>query len=94
MSGKAGEGEEVEAGGVDVDADALRRMVTKPRRPSVAMKAKASGTPAKFEATPLKVISVGRTQPGRPPRSAAIASAKPISAPRKAEATLISMLSR
>ena len=31
------------------------------------MKAKASGTPAKLEATPLKVISVGRTQRGRPP---------------------------
>ncbi len=27
------------------------------------MKAKASGTPAKLEATPLKVVSVGRTQP-------------------------------
>ena len=38
-------------------------------RPSVAMKAKASGTPAKFEATPLKVISVGRSHAGRPPRS-------------------------
>ena len=58
------------------------------------MKAKASGTPAKFEATPLKVISVGRSQPGRPPRSAASASARPISAPRMAEAALTSMLSQ
>ena len=58
------------------------------------MKAKASGTPAKFDATPLNVISVGRSQSGRPPRSAAIANAKPISAPKKAEATLTSMLSK
>src|SRR2546422_1451743 len=36
--------------------------VTRPVRPSVARKAKASGTPAKFEATPEKVMSVGRTQ--------------------------------
>ena len=41
------------------------------------MKAKASGTPAKLEATPLKVIKVGRSQPGRPPRSAASARARP-----------------
>ena len=34
----------------------------RPVRPKLAMKAKASGTPAKFEVTPLKVISVGRTQ--------------------------------
>ena len=58
------------------------------------MKAKASGTPAKFDATPLKVISVGRSQPGRPPRSTASASARPTSAPKNAEATLTSMLSR
>ena len=58
------------------------------------MKAKASGTPAKLEATPLKVISVGRTQPGRPPRSAASASTRPKSAPSAAEAALTSRLSQ
>ncbi len=36
--------------------------MTRPVRPSVARKAKASGTPAKFEATPEKVRSVERTQ--------------------------------
>ena len=41
-----------------------------------------------FKSTPLNVINVGRTQLGRPPRRAAIAKAKPISAPKNAEATL------
>ena len=45
--------------------------VTRPVRPSVARKAKASGMPAKFEATPQKVISVGRIQRGKPPSTAA-----------------------
>ena len=45
--------------------------VTRPVRPSVARKAKASGMPAKFDATPLKVIKVGRIQLGRPPSTAA-----------------------
>ena len=58
------------------------------------MKAKASGTPAKFDATPLKVISVGRNHSGRPPRRTASARARPISPPKKAEATLTSMLSK
>ncbi len=49
----------------------MRRMVKKPTRPSVAMKAKASGTPAKFEATPENVINVGRNHPGSPPRNTA-----------------------
>ena len=40
--------------------------MTSPRRPRVAMKAKASGTPAKFEATPEKVIMAVRTQRGSP----------------------------
>ena len=44
-----------------------RSTVTSPVGPSVARKAKASGTPAKFEATPEKVVSIGRSQRGRPP---------------------------
>ena len=35
-------------------------LVTSPTGPSVAMKAKASGMPAKFDATPLKVVTIGR----------------------------------
>ncbi len=45
--------------------------VARPVRPSVARKAKASGTPAKFEATPEKVMSVDRTHGGKPPAIAA-----------------------
>ena len=67
--------------------------MTSPSRPSVAMKAKASGTPAKLEATPLKVMSAGRTQSGSPPRSAASASPRPRRAPSAADAALISRLS-
>ena len=52
--------------------------VTRPSRPSVARKAKASGTPAKFEATPEKVSVAERIQSGRPPRTMAMAMAKPI----------------
>ena len=58
------------------------------------MKAKASGTPAKFEATPEKVISVGRSHSGRPPRNTASASSRPNSAPKNAEAALTSTLSQ
>jgi hypothetical protein len=36
-------------------------------RPSVARKAKASGMPAKLEATPENVITKERIQSGRPP---------------------------
>ena len=36
-------------------------------RPSVKMNAMASGTPAKFEATPEKVSSPARSGPGSPP---------------------------
>ena len=67
-----------------------RRMtVTSPRRPRVARKAKASGTPAKFDATPEKVMVVERTQPGRPPRTMEIAIARPTSAPMVADQKLI-----
>ena len=41
--------------------------VTRPSRPRVARKAKASGTPAKFEATPEKVSTGPRSQRGRSP---------------------------
>ena len=63
--------------------------VTRPSRPSVARKAKASGTPAKFEATPENVIVAERTQRGSPPRTMAMAMASPTIAPRMAEARLI-----
>ncbi len=65
------------------------RIVTSPSRPSVARKAKASGTPAKFEATPEKVVSGPRIQPGSPPIVIAQAMKKPIRQPSSAEATLI-----
>ena len=41
--------------------------VMKPVRPSVAINAKASGTPAKLEATPAKVNVTGRIQRGKLP---------------------------
>ena len=63
--------------------------VTSPSRPRVARKAKASGTPAKFEATPEKVITGPRSQRGRSPRVTAQATAKPMTQPRKAEAKLM-----
>jgi hypothetical protein len=68
-------------------------MVTRPSRPSVARKAKESGIPAKFEATPEKVSAVERIHDGRPPRAMTSASRKPASAPSPAEAadTLIEM---
>ena len=49
------------------------------------MKAKASGMPAKLEATPEKVITAART--GRFPLITARAMARPQSAPKKAEAS-------
>ena len=42
--------------------------VTKPSWPRVKMKARASGTPAKFEATPENVMRAVRRKRGRPPR--------------------------
>ena len=67
--------------------------MTTPIGPSAAMNAKASGTPAKFEATPEKVIRVGRTQSGRPPRTAAKARTRPNTPPSADEAALTSRLS-
>ncbi|MNL56056.1 hypothetical protein D3C87_1795200 [compost metagenome] len=58
-----------------------RKTVTRPVRPRVARKAKASGTPAKFEATPEKVRRPERIQVGTPPSTIAQARKKPISAP-------------
>ena len=63
--------------------------VTRPSRPRVARKAKASGTPAKFEATPEKVSTGPRSHFGRSPSVTAAATAKPIRQPRKADAKLI-----
>ena len=56
------------------------------------MKARASGTPAKFEATPENVISAVRRNFGSPPRMTAYASRKPKSPPTTAVTRLISML--
>ena len=57
---------------VEVDAEViLRNFVTIPSVPSVAMNANASGTPAKFAATPEKVVSVDLIQPRRPRLTAA-----------------------
>ncbi len=46
----------------------LRNVVRKPSVPRVKMKARASGTPAKFEATPENVIRAVRRKRGSPPR--------------------------
>ncbi len=60
-----------------------------PSRPSVAMKAKASGTPAKLEATPEKVITAERRPRGRAPRISASVISSPNTAPSSAEAAEI-----
>jgi hypothetical protein len=44
------------------------KTVIMPTRPRVEMKAKASGTPAKLEATPQKVVMNPCTKRGSPPR--------------------------
>ena len=63
--------------------------MTSPSRPSVARKANASGTPAKFEATPENVITGPRSQCGSPPNVTAQATAKPMMQPSSAEAKLM-----
>ena len=68
--------------------------VTSPARPRVARKAKASGTPAKFEATPASVSDAGRTQRGSAPPRNASATASPPAAPSTAEPALMTMLTR
>ena len=67
--------------------------VTIPIVPSVAMKAKASGMPPKFAATPENVPKAERIQPGVPLRLAAYAIRRPSSPPRSAVVRLIRMLS-
>ena len=62
--------------------------MTRPSRPSVAKNAKASGTPAKLEATPENVSVEARTHSGKPPRTMATARANPARAPSTAEAML------
>jgi hypothetical protein len=49
----------------------FRKRVTSPTVPSVAMNANASGTPAKFAATPENVVSVVRRARGAPRARAA-----------------------
>jgi hypothetical protein len=53
------------------------------------MKAKASGTPPKFAATPENVVSGPRIQRGAPGESAAYAVKTPMRPPRTAVMTLI-----
>src|ERR1700677_1019121 len=66
----------------------LSSTVTSPTRPSVQMNANASGTPAKFDATPEKVIKVGRIHDGNLPCTAAQASSRPSAPPPIADAAL------
>ena len=56
---------------------AISQPVNTPEGLSKAMKAKASGTPAKFDATPQNVIRLERMKGGSPPRMAAYASTNP-----------------
>ena len=58
------------------------------------MKAKASGTPAKLEATPQKVIKPERMNLGSSPRMAEKASRNPNTPPPSAVMMLILMLSQ
>ena len=58
------------------------------------MNARASGMPAKFEATPEKVIRELRKNRGSRPRMTAPASRKPKRPPTMAVTRLISMLLR
>ena len=64
----------------------LNSTVTRPSRPSVERKAKASGMPAKLLATPEKVITAERMPSGSLPRIMASAMNRPMMAPKKAEA--------
>jgi len=70
----------------------FRKVVTRPSWPRVKMNARASGTPAKLEATPEKVMTAVRRNFGRPPRITAYASSSPKMPPAIAVTALISML--
>src|SRR4051794_38636685 len=59
----------------------FRATVRMPTCPIVAMKAKASGTPPKLEATPENDRIAERTQLGKCPRVMAHARKNPMSAP-------------
>ena len=59
--------------------------------PSVAMKAKASGMPAKLAATPENVVSLPRIQRGVPSRTGAYAMRKPSRPPSSAVTRLTSI---
>src|SRR5215468_6628269 len=59
---------------------------------SSAIKANASGTPAKFDATPQNVIKLERIKRGNPPRIAEYASRKPKIPPPTEVTRLIWML--
>jgi hypothetical protein len=60
----------------------------------VATNANASGTPAKFDATPENVISMERSGLGSPPIVTAYASKKPKMPPPMAVTALMRMLNQ
>ena len=70
----------------------LSQPVNTPDGLSKAMNAKANGTPAKFDATPQKVIKLVRMKGGSPPRMAEYASRKPNIPPPIEVTRLILML--
>ncbi len=72
----------------------FRMFVTNPSWPRVNVKARASGTPAKLEATPEKVRSAAPKTAGIRPLMIAAASRKPRMPPTMAVTRLISMLLR
>src|SRR5258708_36783286 len=67
----------------------LSPCVNMPTRPSAEMKASASGTPAKLDATPQNDRTAPRIPPRRPPMVMAQASKNPISPPETVVIKLI-----
>ena len=71
---------------------ALSQPVNTPEGLSKAMNAKASGIPAKFDATPQKVIRLDRMKGGSPPRMAEYARGNPKRPPPSEVTKLILIL--
>jgi len=70
------------------------KVVTIPIVPRVAIKANASGIPAKFAATPAKVVRIVRRKRGVPSRITAYAMQRPSRQPPPAVIRLILMVSQ
>ncbi len=66
---------------------AFSQVVSRPSEPSVEMKAKASGTPAKLAATAEKLVTTERSQCGAPGFSTECAISAPATTPTVADAT-------